>query len=176
MSQVKVRADDLDFSMVDLESISDKKLLPALARLRENAPVYWSEVNRCWQITRYDDVAAAFQDIRFSNVRMSTFAFRSIDEADREQKIPNLMRYVKDWIVNVDGDTHKRLRAVVTKALSKKYVELAEAAYPVAFRRSDRKSSALARMRLCARYRLFPSRHGYSHTTGSTLGASGKSP
>jgi cytochrome P450 len=123
MSQVKVRPEDLDFSMVDLESISDKKLLSALALLRGNDPVYWSEANQCWQITKYDDVAAAFQDIRFSNVRMSSFAFRSIDESEREQKIPNLLRYVKGWIVNVDGDTHKRLRTVVSKALSKKYVD-----------------------------------------------------
>ena len=114
---------DLDFDMTNVEDIRDEKLLPALARLRERAPVYWSERNRCWQISGYEQVAAAFQDERFSNVRLSTFAFRSIPEAERERRIPNLQRYIKGWIVNVDGDTHRRLRSVATKALSKKFVD-----------------------------------------------------
>ncbi|GLR66553.1 cytochrome P450 [Acidocella aquatica] len=121
--QEKISPQDMDFSMGDLESISDEKLLPALARLREHAPVYWSERNRCWQITKYDDIAAAFQDMRFSNVRLSFSALRSIPEPERAQRIPNLLRYIQGWIVNVDGDTHKRLRSVTTKALSKKFVD-----------------------------------------------------
>ncbi|MFO1426994.1 MAG: cytochrome P450 [Steroidobacteraceae bacterium] len=114
---------DLDFDMTNVEDIRDEKLLPALARLRERAPVHWSERNRCWQISGYEQVAAAFQDERFSNVRLSTFAFRSIPEVERERRIPNLQRYIKGWIVNVDGDTHRRLRSVATKALSKKFVD-----------------------------------------------------
>ncbi len=119
----KLSPRDLDFSMGDMEAISDAQLLPALARLREHAPVYWSELNRCWQITKYDDVAAAFQDMRFSNVRLSFSALRSIPESERAEKIPNLLRYIQGWIVNVDGDTHKRLRSVATKALSRKFVD-----------------------------------------------------
>jgi cytochrome P450 len=113
----------LDFDMTSIDALRSENLDPVLARLREREPVYWSPANRCWQITRYDDVAAAFQDSRFSNVRMSSFAFRSIPEAEREERIPNLQRYIKDWIVNNDGETHRRLRSVATKALSKKFVD-----------------------------------------------------
>lgn len=113
----------LEFDMTSVAAIQDANLLPVMARLREQDPVHWSDTNRCWQISRFEDVAAAFQDQRFSNVRLSSFAFRSIPEADRERRIPNLVRYIKGWIVNNDGETHRRLRSVTTKALSKKFVD-----------------------------------------------------
>ena len=77
----QVLEEDLEFDMTSVESLRDERLLPKLARLRDCDPVHWSKTNRCWQITTYEDVAAAFQDARFSNVRMSTYAFRSIPEA-----------------------------------------------------------------------------------------------
>jgi cytochrome P450 len=119
----QVLEQDLEFDMTCVESLHDERLLPKLARLRDCDPVHWSETNRCWQITTYEDVAAAFQDARFSNVRMSTYAFRSIPEAEHERRIPNLTRYIQGWIVNNDGDVHRRLRGVTTKALNKKFVD-----------------------------------------------------
>lgn len=119
----KVIDDDLEFDMTSVDAIRDENLLPVLARLRARDPIHWSTVNRCWQITSYEDVAAAFQDERFSNVRLSAFAFRTIPEGEREQRIPNLLRYVQGWIVNNDGETHKRLRSVANKALNKKFVD-----------------------------------------------------
>ena len=119
----QVLEEELEFDMTHVESLRDDKLLPKLARLRDCDPVHWSKTNRCWQITAYEDVAAAFQDARFSNVRMSTYAFRSIPEAEHERRIPNLTRYIQGWIVNNDGDVHRRLRGVTTKALNKKFVD-----------------------------------------------------
>ncbi len=123
MSSAQVHEEDVEFDMTSVESLHDRRLLPNLARLRETDPVHWSELNRCWHITTYEDVAAAFQDTRFSNVRMSTYAFRSIPEAEHERLIPNLTRYVQGWIVNNDGEVHRRLRGVTTKALNKKFVD-----------------------------------------------------
>jgi len=123
MRAAQIHDEDLEFDMTSAESIRDDRLLPTLARLRESDPVHWSKTNRCWQITTYEVVAAAFQDAHFSNVRMSTFAFRSIPEAEHESRLPNLTRYVKGWIVNNDGDVHRRLRSVTTKALNKKFVD-----------------------------------------------------
>lgn len=119
----KQRGETLDFDMTNVESLRDAVLLPALARLRDSDPVYWSETNRCWQITTHEAVAAAFQDARFSNVRFSGYAYRSIPEGERERRIPDLLRYPKSWIVNNDGDAHRRLRVVTTKALNKKFVD-----------------------------------------------------
>jgi len=119
----QVLEEDLEFDMTSVESLHDERLLPKLASLRDRDPVHWSKTNRCWQITTYEDVAAAFQDARFSNVRMSTYAFRSIPEPEHERRIPNLTRYIQGWIVNNDGDVHRRLRGVTTKALNKKFVD-----------------------------------------------------
>jgi pimeloyl-[acyl-carrier protein] synthase len=123
MSSAQVHEEDVEFDMTSVESMHDQRLLPNLARLRETDPVHWSKTNRCWQITTYEDVAAAFQDTRFSNIRMSTYAFRSIPEAEHQRLIPNLTRYVQGWIVNNDGEAHRRLRGVTTKALNKKFVD-----------------------------------------------------
>jgi pimeloyl-[acyl-carrier protein] synthase len=123
MSSAPVGENDVEFDMTSGESLHNERLLPNLARLRETDPVHWSELNRCWHITTYEDVAAAFQDTRFSNVRMSTYAFRSIPAAEHERVIPNLTRYIKGWIVNNDGEVHRRLRSVTTKALNKKFVD-----------------------------------------------------
>ena len=123
MLKTNTAPDALDFSMGDPSMVTDEKLLPALAGLREQAPVYWSELNQCWQLTGYDAVNEAFQDVRFSNVRLSGFAFRSIPEEERDAQIPVLQRGVKDWIVNMDGAPHKRLRSIATRALSKKLVD-----------------------------------------------------
>jgi pimeloyl-[acyl-carrier protein] synthase len=123
MSSAPVGENDVEFDMTSGESLHNERLLPNLARLRETDPVHWSELNRCWHITTYEDVAAAFQDTRFSNVRMSTYAFRSIPAVEHERVIPNLTRYIKGWIVNNDGEVHRRLRSVTTKALNKKFVD-----------------------------------------------------
>ncbi len=41
---------------------------PYWERLRNEAPVYWSETNRFWAITRYDDVMEELHDpARFSS-------------------------------------------------------------------------------------------------------------
>jgi cytochrome P450 len=47
---------------------------PTFARLRERDPVHWSERHRAWALTRYDDVSAAFRDLRLSSDRASSLA------------------------------------------------------------------------------------------------------
>jgi cytochrome P450 len=42
---------------------------PYWERLRNEAPVYWSDANQFWAITRYDDVLAVLHDTeRFSSL------------------------------------------------------------------------------------------------------------
>ncbi len=113
----------IDFSMNDPGIVPSERLLPLLDALRQAAPVYWSKINQCWQITGYDAVSPAYNDARFSNNRQSSFAWRSIPPEQWEEKIPNLLRYTQSWIVNVDGPHHQRLRAVGTKALNRRFVD-----------------------------------------------------
>ncbi len=93
----QVLEEDLEFDMTSVESLHDERLLPKLAKLRDCDPVHWSKTNRCWQITTYEDVAAAFQDARFSNVRMSTYAFRICGLAPPA---------VSELVLRVDRESH----------------------------------------------------------------------
>ena len=58
--------------MEDLLPFNDPKYIaepyPYWRRLRDQAPVYWSEAQRFWAVTRYDDVIAVLHDpARFSS-------------------------------------------------------------------------------------------------------------
>ena len=44
----------------------DADPFPGYARLRDEAPCYWSESAELWILTRYDDVANAAQSFRMS--------------------------------------------------------------------------------------------------------------
>ncbi len=75
-------------------------------RLRNDAPVYWSETNRFWAITRYDDVLEVLHDpARFSS---GGGAAGRHDEAD----IPRLP------MIQDDPPHHDRLRRILSKAFT----------------------------------------------------------
>jgi cytochrome P450 len=113
--------ESLDVDIQQADSLRDEVLFPALARIREHQPVYWSARNSGWFITRHSDVAAGFQDRRLSNVRLLGYLKRFRDEWP--EKIPNLLIYLPGWVFNNDGDAHARLRKLLVKAISRKYVD-----------------------------------------------------
>ncbi len=43
---------------------------PELRKLQEHRPVFWSENQRAWLVTRHADVKAAFSDPRLSSARI----------------------------------------------------------------------------------------------------------
>ena len=116
------QAEALDFNLVDPRNTLDEVFYPRLERLRVHAPVFWSDIQKAWIATSHEAVWAGFHDPRFSAQRQLN-QFRSIPEGERAQVIPNLSRYNPDWIVNVDGVKHLRLRKLVVKAFSRHVVE-----------------------------------------------------
>lgn len=80
---------------------------PMYRRLQDEDPVHWSEPTGGWVLTRYDDVALALSDRRFS-------------AADR----PPQRRYGRaTTMVTADPPEHTRLRRLVSKAFTVKAVE-----------------------------------------------------
>ena len=80
---------------------------PTYAGLREDDPVHWSDGMGGWVLTRYEHVALALSDPRFS-------------AADR----PPMRRYGRaTTMVTADPPEHTRLRRLVSKAFTPRAVE-----------------------------------------------------
>lgn len=82
---------------------------PALARLRAEAPVAWSDRLNAWLLTRYDDCLAAQRDRRFSAERMAAY-FQGLDPARRRQ-LQQSEGALGRWAVFLDPPGHTRIRA-----------------------------------------------------------------
>src|SRR3954471_2107055 len=89
---------------------------PTFARLRDEDPVHWSGHHRAWLITRYDDVASAFRDLRLSSDRASPLA-RSGGEGDP------VVDVLAHWMVFRDPPDHTRLRRAMHAAFTPPAIE-----------------------------------------------------
>ena len=95
---------------------------PTYEALREEEPVYWSELMQAWLLTAYDDVVAVLRDHgRFSSDRTrANNRFIQAMEAQRQQSTP-LSRAAT--MLSVDPPDHTRLRALVQKAFSPRLID-----------------------------------------------------
>lgn len=90
--------------------------------LREESPVYWSDVMQVWVLTRYDDVFAVLRDqARFSSERVrATNRFVQQMEAYRQQSGP-IGR--TPTMLSLDPPAHTRMRNLVNKAFTPRVAE-----------------------------------------------------
>jgi cytochrome P450 len=94
---------------------------PTFARLREQAPVYFSEAHDCWLITRHDDVSACFRDPRLSANRANRYA-GSLPPQSRAMLAP-LVGNLGRWALLIDPPDHTRLRGLISTAFTPKVIE-----------------------------------------------------
>ncbi len=92
----------------------------AFARLREQAPVYYSDAWSCWLVTRYDDVAACFRDDRLSADRAGSYATSLPPEI--QQKLAPLIGNLSRWALMKDPPDHTRLRGLASKAFTPRLI------------------------------------------------------
>ncbi len=91
------------------------------ARMREEAPVHFSEAWGAWLLVRHADVGAAFRDRRFSAKRSSAFAAQLPDEV--RQRLEPLRRNLASWALLLDPPEHTRIRGLVNRAFTPRVVE-----------------------------------------------------
>lgn len=103
----------------DLNDLADPH--PALARLRDQAPVFRSDFWGGWVITRHADVSAGFRDPRLSADRAGSFAAR-LPPPLRERLAP-LLQNLAGWALISDPPAHTRLRGLVNKAFTPRLTE-----------------------------------------------------
>ena len=96
---------------------------PLYAKLRERAPIYWSEAWNAWLITRHEDVKGILLDpVRFSNERRLEHMLDPLPEEARRQAKPVIERY-QGGIQHSDPPHHTRISKLIIKAFTPKVVE-----------------------------------------------------
>ena len=96
---------------------------PIYQKLRENAPVYWSNVWNAWLLTRYDDIAAHLrQPLVFSSHGRVGALLDELPEPARSQ-VGLLRQHYSVGITHSDPPDHTRLRALVSKSFTPVMIE-----------------------------------------------------
>jgi hypothetical protein len=105
-------ASEIDTLLNDPEFPNDP--YPVYERLREEAPVFWSEGQQQWIITRLADCKAVLRDTaRFSSFGWEQRFLRML-ETDVQDQIPALWAHVSNpHILIADAPVHTRLRAAL---------------------------------------------------------------
>lgn len=94
---------------------------PGYARLREEAPIYYSEPAKSWLVTRYKDVLTCLREPRLSSQRMG-FVEQRLPEPLRTRALSGL-RHLESWALMLDPPQHTRLRQLMNKAFTAKRIE-----------------------------------------------------
>ena len=96
------------------------------ARMREESPVHLQPgldgETLIWFVTRYEDVVAVLTDKRFVLDPKLALSQEELDALEADSQIPNDER-VNTNLLAMDGDDHRRLRQLVTKAFTPRMVE-----------------------------------------------------
>lgn len=100
------------------------EILQQLNAVREQDGVHWSEASQCWLITRHEELVRALNDeFPLSLDRLIHVTLPSVPVDERVQRYPLMMRYMQNWIINLDPPAHTRVRKLVMSAFNRKVVE-----------------------------------------------------
>lgn len=98
---------------------------PALAAMRASDRIHWSDAQRAWFVTRYDDVVAAFGDARLSSDRVRPLLAK-MDQTQLDDTAGRVMELLTGWMVVTDPPAHTRLRRLAANAFNPRRVAAME--------------------------------------------------
>jgi cytochrome P450 PksS len=96
---------------------------PFYARLRDEAPVFpvtVPRIGKAWLITCYDDVVGVLKDERLVK---SPKAAMTPEQLKKARTLPRMLAPLERGLLNLDGEDHDRLRALVHKAFTPRRIE-----------------------------------------------------
>jgi cytochrome P450 len=96
---------------------------PYYARLRENAPVWFSNEGGYWLISRYEDVNAILRDIHYSKKMTNAKGVDKLIARFLDPRLFGMMQTRQHSMLQQDPPDHTRLRGLVNKAFTPKMVE-----------------------------------------------------
>src|SRR5262245_24564902 len=91
---------------------------PFYLRLQADDPVHWSDRFNAWIVTRFDDVAAGLDNLKFSSDRSRLF-----QEMAGSKELEPFFAFLSRRMVLADPPKHTRLRGLVSKAFTPHVVE-----------------------------------------------------
>ncbi|MCY1058968.1 cytochrome P450 [Nannocystis sp. SCPEA4] len=96
---------------------------PTLRRMREEDPVFWHPLLKCWVLTRYADVQRVLRDTRseFSNSKAEQYGLGAPESV--RDKLDVFNAFVSKWVAFMDPPNHTRLRALISRAFTVQAVE-----------------------------------------------------
>ena len=115
--------DRLMLNFADAQQAGNDIIEP-LNRLRDTAPIYWSELNGAWVVTGHAEVAAAFAGkLPLSSARHKLLGRMIADPEERARTIPYMLQVVPRWVTNIDPPEQSRIRKLMVRAFSAKMAE-----------------------------------------------------
>lgn len=89
---------------------------PVYDQLRSTDPVFWSEQNSYWLLTRYADIVSLIPSQQLSSNRIVAHSDRM--PAEIKERFRPFFTAVSSWMLMVDPPDHTRLRGLVSKAFT----------------------------------------------------------
>lgn len=112
-----------DVRFTEVKSLGDR-LSEQLDRLREAAPVYWSENQQAWIITGHAVTTAAFRDSRaFSSAGREKRMLGFLPEDERTTRAPYLVAALRRMLFSQDAPEHPRIRRLMMGAFERPVIE-----------------------------------------------------
>src|SRR5579884_2688248 len=110
---------------LSLLNLTDPRILdnpyPFYSQLQAQAPVHWDQYLKAWICTRYDDVATALRDPRFSANRI--LSAEQLSSLGLESVIP-LYSTLAEQLLFLDAPDHTRLRLVMNNVFTPRRIEM----------------------------------------------------
>jgi pimeloyl-[acyl-carrier protein] synthase len=94
---------------------------PKLKAVQDADPVFWSDCQQAWFISRHEDVKAGFMDRRLSADRV-TFLFDGLPD-ELKKKYEPILFYFPQWVVLMDAPKHTRVRKLLLKGFTKPIID-----------------------------------------------------
>ncbi len=118
-----MNAQAVDVNLAALPPLGDG-LLGELNRLRDFAPLHWSDTSRCWIVSGHAVVSEGLSgNLPLSSHHIPASLYRVVPPEKFETRLPNTLRYMSRILPNLDGTDHARIRKLLVKAVSRKIVE-----------------------------------------------------
>jgi unspecific monooxygenase len=114
-------AANLRFAPDDLGFVADP--YPVYAHLREHAPLLYDDATDHYLISRYADVNALLRDRRFGRTYLHQATHAEMGHADPPEWHDPFWNLINAGILDMEPPDHTRVRRLVSKAFTPKYVE-----------------------------------------------------
>ena len=109
----------LDFRLDTQEAVANP--WAQFDAIREATPIFWSEYQNAWMLTRHEDVRESLLDRRMSAERISIL-FEKLPKVVKEKYQP-ILHYFPLMIVTSDAPFHTRVRKLMLKGFTNQIIE-----------------------------------------------------